>query len=650
MAIIMKKEIYRYIGTVAVALGFVACANDNGDAPSNDGGKTPIDIAVAFVDGEIVSKSSTRAVDKTFEANDKLVAHLQQVTTSEGNTSPLTDNKYSKTVVFTVKDGFSITEENNTQKTSDITPDSPLYWDDFSDATDYIRNEGHGLRSAWGYCYNGNSSAHTDGNHKDELEWSVSISQNTDNNFKTSDLLWSKTQDPVNYQHGNNSGDSHGTITIPYTHAMSKATIVLTAGEGFGDDAFKNTTITLKGVNIKGMFTASTATVVGTKTGEEGQYETGDIQMQKLPIDENNKKEVIFECVFVPNTLLSANNEWAEIKDVEGNDYNIYLTETMLGNDAWNATSTASGVNYKLTATINKQKIDVVAQIADWINKKTSAEGKILFTTDLTGVDYNDMTSGTSYDVFTSESQTTEYSRSTTRNYTDSKWTDNPIIYWQGEGKGLYFRGLAKYENNLITSVEGSTSANQGTDLLWAMTPEHTGKDNNNNDKTYQAGDKIDPRTSFVPLKFEHAMSKVKFVLKTTDDENTKVNLKGVTMSIPGIITDGTIDVANGNITIGSTTADLAPVDNTEYIVIPQNLAGKKLTITLNDANADEKKTTYSILLTDCKVDGNTISSWERGNSYVYTITLAKEAIQFRALIKEWNEKTGSGDASLDWD
>lgn len=646
MAIIMKKEIYRYIGMVAVALGFVACANDNGDAPSNDGGKTPIDIAVAFVDGEIVSKSSTRAVDKTFEANDKLVAHLQHVTTSEGNTSPLTDNKYSKTVVFTVKDVFSITEENNTQKTSDITPDSPLYWDDFSDETNDIRTGGHGLRSAWGYCYNGKENFPESNNHTDEITWEAATDQKT--GFKTSDLLWSKTQNPVSYQHGNNSGHSHGTITIPYTHAMSKATIVLTAGEGFGDKAFENTTITLKGVNIKGKFTASTANVVGTEG--EGQYDTDDIQMKKLPIDENNKKEVIFECVFVPNTLLSANNEWAEIKDVEGNDYNIYLTETMLGNDAWNATSTASGVNYKLTATINKQKIDVVAQIADWINKGTSADGKILFTTDLTGVVYYDMTRGTSYDVFTSESQTSGYSKSTTRNYTDSKWTDEPVIYWQGEGKGLYFRGLAKYENNLITSVEGCTTANQGTDLLWATTPQHTGKDNSGNDKTYPAGDKIDPRTSFVPLKFGHAMSKVKFVLKTTTDENTKVNLEGARLSIPGITTNGTIDVANGNITIGSTTADLAPNNDTEYIVIPQNLDGKKLTITLNDANADEKKTTYSILLTDCKVDGNTISSWERGNSYVYTITLAKEAIQFRALIKEWNEKTGSGDASLDWD
>ena len=647
MAIIMKKEIYRYIGMAAVALGFVACANDIGDAPSNDGGKTPIDIAVAFVDGEIVSKSSTRAVDKTFEANDKLVAHLQHVQATGSDASLV--GSYEKTITLTMNSNVTMsnTSDENIKQTTSFTTSESLYWDDFSDATYDIRTEGHGLRSAWGYCYNGNSSAPTEGNHKDDLEWSVSTSQNTDNNFKTSDLLWSQEQTPVPYNHEKNN---HGTIIIPYTHAMSKATIVLTAGEGFGDDAFDNTTITLKGVNIKGKFTASTANVVVTKTEGEGQYDTDDIQMKKLPIDENNKKEVIFECVFVPNTLLSANNEWAEIKDVEGNDYNIYLTETMLGNDAWNATSTASGVNYKLTATIKKQKVDVEAQIADWINKGTSADGKIQFTTDLTGVDYNDMTSGTSYDVFTSESQTTEYSRSTTRNYTDSKWTDNPIIYWQGEGKGLYFRGLAKYENNLITSVEGSTSANQGTDLLWATTPEHTGKDNNNNDKTYQAGDKIDPRTSFVPLKFEHAMSKVKFVLKTTDDENTKVELEGATMSIPGIITVGTIDVANGNITLGSTTADLAPNNDTEYIVIPQNLDGKKLTITLNDANADEKKTTYSILLTDCKVDGNTISSWERGNSYVYTITLAKEAIQFRALIKDWNKKTGSGDASLDWD
>lgn len=639
MAIIMKKEIYRYIGTVAVALGFVACANDNGDAPSNDGGKTPIDIAVAFVDGEIVSKSSTRAVDKTFEANDKLVAHLQHVN-GTGADAILVGN-YEKTITLTMNSDVTMSEtsNNNIQQTSSFAINEDLYWDDFSDDTNDIRTQGHGLRSAWGYCYNGKDNFPESNNHSDEITWEAATNQKS--GFKTSDLLWSKTIDPVAYNHDKNN---HGTITIPYTHAMSKATIVLTAGEGFNEKAFDNTEITLKGVNVKGKFTASTGQVVGVTA--EGHHDTGDIQMQKLPIDENNKKEVIFECVFVPNTLLSANNEWAEIKDVEGNDYNIYLTETMLGNDAWNATSTASGVNYKLTATIKKQKVDVVAQIADWIIKETSAEGKILFTTDLTGVDYNDMIPGTSYDVFTSESQTSGYSKSTTRNYTDSKWTDYPVIYWQGEGKGLYFRGLAKYENNLIKSVEGSTTANQGTDLLWATTPQHTGKDNSGNDKTYQAGEKIEPRTSFVPLKFEHAMSKVKFTFATTGNDDTKVELSELTFSIDGIVNKGTIDISNGKIKLSEASEDKQSLTESEKIVIPQSLEGKNMKITLKDG------TTYTLDLPKCKVNNTTteIAEWKAGESYEYTITLAKEAIQFRALIKDWNKKTGSGDASLDWD
>ena len=645
MAIIMKKEIYRYIGMVAVALGFVACANDNGDAPSNDGGKTPIDIAVAFVDGEIVSKSSTRAVDKTFEANDKLVAHLQHVTTSEGNTSPLTDSKYSKTVVFTVKDGFRRTEENNTQKTSDITPDSPLYWDDFSDATNDIRTEGHGLRSSWGYCYNGKEDFPESNNHTDEITWEAATDQTS--GFKTSDLLWSKTQDPVNYQHGNNSGDRHGTITIPYTHAMSKATIVLTAGEGFGDDAFDNTTIILKGVNVKGKFTASTGQVVGVTA--EGHHDTGDIQMLKKSTDATNKS-VTFECVFVPNTPLTDGNLWAEIKNVDGNNYEIKLTSAMLSEGKWGTESlTKSGVNYKLTATINKQKIDVVAQIADWINKKTSADGKIQFSTDLTNITSTGDLSAGSYLVFMSDTDNdTNYGKAaTTRScYSETGWQDDPTLYWQGEGEARFFRGLAKMNGESLTSEGVSRNAEQGTDLLWATTPQHKGTNNSGNEVTINEGAKISPRTSEVPLEFRHAMSKVKFTFATTGNDDTKVELSELTFSIDGIVNKGTIDISNGKIKLSEASEDKQSLTESEKIVIPQSLEGKNMKITLKDG------TTYTLDLPKCKVNNTTteIAEWKAGESYEYTITLAKEAIQFRALIKDWNKKTGSGDASLDWD
>ena len=378
MAIIMKKEIYRYIGTVAVALGFVACANDNGDAPSNDGGKTPIDIAVAFVDGEIVSKSSTRAVDKTFEANDKLVAHLQHVN-GTGADATLVGN-YEKTITLTMNSDVTMSEtsNNNIQQTSSFAINEDLYWDDFSDDTKDIRTQGHGLRSAWGYCYNGKDNFPESNNHSDEITWEAATNQKS--GFKTSDLLWSKTIDPVAYNHDKNN---HGTITIPYTHAMSKATIVLTAGEGFNDKAFDNTEITLKGVNVKGKFTASTGQVVGVTA--EGHHDTGNIQMLKKSTDATNKS-VTFECVFVPNTLLNDGKLWAEINNVAGNNYEIKLTSAMLATEKWGAGPTKSGVNYKLAATIKKQKIDVVAQIADWINMQTSADGKIQFSTDLTNI------------------------------------------------------------------------------------------------------------------------------------------------------------------------------------------------------------------------------------------------------------------------
>ena len=116
----------------AVALGFVACANDNGEAPSIDGSKTPIDIAVAFVNGETVSKSTTRAVDKTFEANDMLVAHLQHVQGTGSDASLV--GSYEKTITLTMNSNVTMsnTSDENIKQTTSFTTSESLYWDDFS--------------------------------------------------------------------------------------------------------------------------------------------------------------------------------------------------------------------------------------------------------------------------------------------------------------------------------------------------------------------------------------------------------------------------------------------------------------------------------------------------------------------------------------
>ena len=80
--------------------------------------------------------------------------------------------------------------------------------------------------------------------------------------------------------------------------------------------------------------------------------------------------------------------------------------------------------------------------------------------------------------------------------------------------------------------------------------------------------------------------------------------------------------------------------------MVPQTITDNaKLIITIKDG------TTYSLQLNTCK-DGsdNAIGTWASGSKYTYTITVKKEAVQFRALVQDWTETTGSGNANLDWD
>ncbi len=271
------------------------------------------------------------------------------------------------------------------------------------------------------------------------------------------------------------------------------------------------------------------------------------------------------------------------------------------------------------------------------------AEGQaaITFQSDLKNVTPDgDLEAGTSYDIYRGTSEET-ISYATTRTYNDGTWSNAPEIYWKDGSTSYYFRGLATLDaDNKVNSVNKSTEAAQGTDLLWATTPEHTGTSTSllgEKKETVKEGEAIEPRTSHVPMSFRHAMSKVTFKLETSNVEASKVDLTDAKITIPGLYKSGTINVASGEITGTGETSSLETKSEESTIVIPQDVKGKKITITLKDG------TTYTYTLADDAV-------WERGNDYTYTVTLKKESIVLRALIKEWNVKTGGGSATLDWD
>ena len=129
-----------------------------------------------------------------------------------------------------------------------------------------------------------------------------------------------------------------------------------------------------------------------------------------------------------------------------------------------------------------------------------------------------------------------------------------------------------------------------------------------------------------------------------TSSDALAVDLKDAVVTLTSLHHHGTVNIATGVIAHDDTPSDKT-LDG-EAIMLPQEIGDNtKLKITLADG------TTYSLLLNQCEdASGKAVARWQSGNKYTYTISLKKEQIQFRALVEDWIEKTGSGNATLDWD
>ncbi len=618
-----------------------ACSNSvETDAPYFMGEtKAPVALSVGV---EMTAKPK-RAVDHTFETGDKMVAHLQHVL-KEGETYT-TQGGFEKNVILTMHANPTMTQVEDTKvwQTADFDTSPVLYWDDFSSTADDIRLTNHGLRLAWGYCYNDPDATDAEYTAATDVQHRSVLADQTAG-IQTSDLLWAKSQEMVPYEHGTQNQDPNRKgLVIPYTHAMSKATIIVTADETFGETPFDATTVTLHNVHTAGTFEASTAKV-------SGAYTSGDITMHKTAAG----RTATFEAVFVPHTALADDKLWATLTDVENNTYKIELNADILSAGHWGAiTETASGVNYLLNVTLSKQKITVMAQIADWDVVNATGTGSIQFVPDVTttGTIADALKAG-GMDIYknSAEQVFTDVSTTVTWDEGKSRWNYAPTIYWAGQGDASYFRAL---------SPSGAgTAMEQGKDVLWGYAADDAGS-------AYRAkvgtGEehKITPRTGHVLLLFEHPMSKVTINLKTADDAAAKVDFDGATLALTCLNTKGTLSMLDGTITPSTLTKaayastypatgsaiDALTITNGE-IFIPQTISDDaRLILTLKDG------TTYSLQLNLCKDNSkNTIGAWVSGKHYIYDITVAKEAITFRAVVKKWVEAKGNGNANLDWD
>ena len=629
--------------------------NPTPDPSTPETGREALSIT-ATLSGSAVQ---TKAAGSNLAADDVLYAYIRQVK-QQGGSSDYTRvdasvESWVKLTVNRASTAVNPTETPNRESTSSF--QETVYWDDFSTTEHDLREAA--LQSYYGYCYNGNTGSFTPNANNGKLTWSVAADQT--GGYKTSDLLWSKAQTPVKYEHGT-QGDpaSHGTLTIPYTHAMSKVTVVVQTDGAFDETALNSTSAALTNVYRTGEMNAPEGTV------NPEAASTGTIQMH--PIAEATA--TTFEALMIPGLALTEGLTLAQINNVANNNYKITITPNILA--SWSTQlaegkTTKPGVNYKLTLTVRKQSVNIVASLTDWVNVEATGEGIVRFANDVKSIvtDGTQLTDG-SVDVFWVK-QTTEgatlstvatkdYVTTSTYNATDGKWTNAPALYWDNGTDCYYFRGLAKKEGGAIMSYKPASGdysfdVEQGTDLLWATTPKHTGNIEDGTTQNFDEGVAINPRTGNVPLRFDHAMSQISFTLKSSPEGAAdRVDLDGATLSLAQVVKKGTIEPANGKITPSAVAGDkgvLTPTTTASAIVVPQELTdGMILTIRLkNDVS------TYKIALKNCKLtDGTAVTEWEGGKHYTYTITLKKEAVQLIAFVKNWEKVEVNGDANLDWD
>lgn len=594
------------------------CSSEDGLSDILSGiDKTPLVLDASLSTQHTV----TRAADNAFVSTDELHVYVEHVRATGVDT-------YESVVADQAPLLVSFSEENPLS----------LYWDDLSDSRSsetYLRTSGHALRTLYGYCYNGGTPT-TFNKETGELGWTISTQQTTADAVQHADLLWSGTQKPVTFDHTNLANNK---LQVPFTHAMSEVTVTVKTGNGYTGNPLSNTVVTLKGMNTVATVDAPNNTI-SSQTPET-------INMCGSDYTDGGKVRS-YTAIVAPGTKLKVGEELLSIVNVDDNNYSLIISDKMLDADTWakghtlktddvTYIETLSGVNYHIDITVNKTAVGVEASLQNWTTVTANGTGDIVFDNDIktytvdgNGVEFGDKASFTLYWKKNAENE--DYAIATTSTYdaTAKSWTNNPAIYWPNGSDSYYFRALS--------GIAG-TDVKQGEDVLWGTTAAHTG---------YDKGAAINPRTGDVPLIFRHVMSNVVIELSTTADDS-KVDLTDATVTLTQLYNDGTINIASGVIIPGDIKAEKALDASKEYgtlIMVPQQIADDaKLIVTLTGG------TTYSLQLNQCKDSSeNAIGTWVSGNKYTYTITLAKEAVKFRALVEAWKENTGSGNATLDWD
>lgn len=581
------------------------------------------------------------------------------------------------------------------------------YWDDYGTADpDNATGRIAGLTiygiGVDGYAATYGSSESSPTNWK-EVAWNVGVptdglidQSNTTNYWLAKDLLTSNnirsdvdgTYKFDDYLYDKTATTKRSSNILEFTHAMTKITVQLTAGEGFPgyetnteSAAFQTApTVTLEGFYYKG--SVNVEDKISTKNDDKANI--------KMHLNEGGAAHTAtFDALVFPGNVFADDKQILTFT-ADGNT--LHVTAAKLNEAIQSAivnTSTTKypgnnntllqAWNYLLKITVKKTDLDITATILNWNTVVAEEESPKINVDKVYG--HEGSAFAQNFDFFRSTTKASGYSKDAWVEHTEASgthtYTFHNQLYWPDHQTHYFFRGVYPrvqtdsqadsqagwIPTNKVSSSTSSASTiavsnvayEEGkypSDLAFGWPKKDNDVDSDETCKVHTDKQGICATEGQIRMNFKYVMSKVQFSLRSTGTAplGNIVDLSNVKVEIIDGYTQGKIRLSDGlhevyaaedkgdyALNVRHTPADTYTVYTLDAIV-PQALNDATLRITIQDSESNVLDV-YEIALSGIKENNTSktpITEWLPGNYYKYYLDINKTAINVTATLTDW--------------
>lgn len=608
----------------------------------------------------------------------------------------------TQTATATVGAETAAASRHNTLSISPV-----LYWDDYGTADlDNAAGRAAGL-TIYGVAINGKTTA-PDVNDWLALSWTLAADQTTggqnpadkdlliSNNVQTATTVAGKELDTGTYKFDERA---YGKL-LEFKHALSKITVILTAGDGFSSSLFaSDPEVRLTSNNASTSFTEwpYITGYVNVTTGQVAPESHSALTMYQ---SSSTGHIVTKEALVLPGSAFENDESIIARINADGNIYYVTAEKIRTAISDSHATdgpySTEAGKNYIIKVTVNKTAIAVTATVTDWTGVTAEAIAPVINISSDFGSGASP--SSNSFSFYRSTSLNNGYSssgkvgsyyayESTITKYEDN-WIMAPQLYWSNHNTHYQFRGVWPQTGTgtgeeAYPRVEDGTGTTSGyqvikiqnvaytansfpSDLQIARPEIDPGIQCTNNEpghtRTYLYNGGICATEGDINLNFRYMMCQVEVNLSTVDGTGT-VLLTGAVVDIINVYSSADVKLGDRGVvptgSPGAYTLNTVDGDGNENkrwsAIVPQILtwtsaqaAGNvqfRITITNSDSTTDVYYADIKPILqsgSSALVAPN--GEWESGVHYVYNLVLSKTKVNVTASLANWTTANANQD------